>query len=37
MTFKEMSDEFMLKWKIVSEQKDELPEGIVLREKLWAE
>ena len=24
MTFKEMADEFMLKWKIVSEQKDEL-------------
>ena len=39
MTFKEMANEFMLKWKIVSEQKDELTnsyhtlqeEGIVLR------
>ena len=45
MTFKEMVDEFMLKWKIVSEQKDELTnsyhalqeEGIVLRERLRAE
>ena len=45
MTFKEMADEFMLKWKIVSEQKDELTnsyhalqeEGIVLRERLRAE
>ena len=45
MTFKEMADEFMLKLKIVSEQKDELTnsylvlqeEGIVLRERLRAE
>ena len=45
MTFKEMADEFMLKWKIVSEKKDELTnsyhalqeEGIVPRERLWAE
>ena len=42
MTFKEMVDEFMLKWKIVNEQKAELTdsynalqeEKIILREKL---
>ena len=45
MTFKEMADEFMLKWKIVSEQKAELTdschalqeEKIVLRERLRVE
>ena len=45
MTFKELADEFMLKWKIVNEQKDQLTdsyhalqeEGIVMRERLWAE
>ena len=45
MTFKELADEFMLKWKIVNEQKDQLTdsyhalqeEGIVLRERLRAE
>ena len=45
MTYKEMADEFMLKWKIVNEQKAELTdsyhalqqEKIVLREKLWVE
>ena len=45
MTFKEMVDEFMLKWKIVSEQKDELTdsyhaleeEKIILREQLRVE
>ena len=45
MTFKEMADEFMLKLKIVSEQKDELAnsflalqeEKIVLRERLQAD
>ena len=45
MTFKEMADEFMLKWKIVSEQKAELTdsyhalqeEKIVLREQLRVE
>ena len=43
--FKELADEFMLKWKIVNEQKDQQTdsyhalqeEGIVTREKLWAE
>ena len=45
MTFSEMADQFMLKWKIVSEQKDELAnsflalqeEKIVLRERLQAD
>ena len=45
MTFKELADEFMLKWKIVNEQKDQLTdsyhalqeEGIVLRERLREE
>ena len=45
MTYKEMADEFMLKWKIVSEQEDELTdsyhalqeEKIVLRERLQVE
>ena len=44
MTFKGLADEFMLKWKMVCEQKDELTdsyhalhkEGIVLRERLRA-
>ena len=42
MTFKEMADEYLIKCKIISEQKDELSdsylalqeEKIVLREKL---
>ena len=45
MSFKEMADEFMIKWKILSEQKDELSnsylalqeEKIVLREQLRVE